>query len=339
MSTIALTGGGTAGHILPSLALLKELYRYFDRVIFVGSKKPMDKELVEKAGIPFFGVDSAPFSREKLLENIKIPFALKRGIDEVKDIFMSEKPVVLFVKGGFASLPAAYAAKALKIPVVVHESDFSMGLANRLCSSFATTVITSFPETAGGTICIGSPIREGIFKGDKEKARIKYGLKNMPVILFTGGSLGAQAINEAVAASLAPLTDRFEVIHISGNGYSGKPHKNYHEIRYTDDIADLFCIADIVVSRAGANTLAELAVLGKRVVAIPLPKGSSRGDQEENAKSYQKRGFCTILNQKGLSPTTLLTAIDTALKLPAPKALEQQDINSRIVLELVKASK
>ncbi len=336
MTTIALTGGGTAGHIMPSLALLPLLYKHYDRVIFVGSTKALDQKIVESYGVPFYPIDCLPFSRTHLLQNAKIPFELSRGIKAVKDIFLGEKPSVLFVKGGYASLPSAYAAKSLNIPIVVHESDFSMGLANKLVSTFASTVLTSFPETSGGTY-VGTPVRDEVYTVDKEKARTKYGLKNMTTITFCGGSLGAEAINQAVRDALPILTKDYQVIHVSGNGYRGTTRANYLELPYAEDLLALFALSDVVVTRGGANTLAELATLGKRTICIPLPKGNSRGDQVENALSYKKRGYLTVLDQKSLTVASLTSAIATALKLPAPTPLQSKEVNHKIVEYILKA--
>ncbi len=338
MSTIALTGGGTAGHIIPSIALLDELYRYYDRVIFVGSTKELDRRIVESYGLPFFAVESVAFSRSSIIDNVKIPFALSRGVRAAKDIFCGEKPSVLFAKGGYASLPSAYAARSLDVPIVVHESDYSLGLANKIISGFAHTTLTSFPETAGG-IYVGSPVRPSIMSADKQKARTKYGLQGYPVVTFCGGSLGAQAINDVVRASLDALSKSYHVVHLSGNGYVGTPHRNYTELGYAEDIFDIFAASDVVVSRGGANTLAELASLGKRTIVIPLPKGNSRGDQEENALSYKKRGYVHLLPQHSLTPETLLQAISSALKQPAPTPMPTLDVNKRIVEYIVKAGR
>lgn len=338
MATIALTGGGTGGHIVPALALIPYLNEYFDRVIFIGSEGELDRKIVTAAKIPFFAVKTAPFSRKNLLDNFKIPFAMASGISEAKEIFKSERPDALFVKGGYCSLPAAYAAKALGIPVVVHESDMTLGLANRAASGFAATVIGSFPETKGVDVVIGTPLREEIFRGSADRARQTFGLENRPVVAIVGGSQGSEALNRAVWGSLATLAKKYEVIHISGKGFdAGKRMRGYHQIDYTDAIADIFAAADAVVSRAGANTLAELAALGKRTLAVPLPKGVSRGDQEDNAVSYGKRGLVRILPQCELTPETLAERLELLLMEPAP-APSGGRMNAKLIVDEIVAA-
>lgn len=338
MATVALTGGGTGGHIVPALALIPYLHEYFDRIIFIGSYGELDRRIVSAAKIPFFPVKNAPFSRTNILENFKIPFALAAGISEAKEIFKSERPDVLFVKGGYCSLPAAYAAKSLGIPVVVHESDMTMGLANRVASNFAARVIGSFPETKGVDVIIGTPLREEIFKGDAERARKTFALRNLPVVSVVGGSQGSEALNRAVWNSLRELTKKYDVIHVSGKGFDPERRiTGYHQIEYTDAIADVFAVSDAVVSRAGANTLAELAALGKRTLAVPLPKGVSRGDQEDNAESYRKRGLVEVLPQAELSGETLASRLELLLASPSPRPSGGRENAKLIVDEIISA--
>lgn len=323
---------------MPALALIPYLNEHFDRIIFIGSEGELDRKIVSSAKIPFFAVKTAPFSRKNLLDNFKIPFALSTGISEAKEIFKSERPDALFVKGGYCSLPAAYAAKSLGIPVVVHESDMTLGLANRVASGFAATVIGSFPETKGVDVVIGTPLREEIFKGNADRARQIFGLQNRPVIAIVGGSQGSEALNRAVWGALPNLTKKYEIIHVSGKGFDPERRmRGYHQIDYTDAIADVFAVADAVVSRAGANTLAELAALGKRTLAVPLPKGVSRGDQEDNAVSYEKRGLLRILPQGELNPQTLTERLELLLMEPAPNPSGGR-LNAKLIVDEIIAA-
>ncbi len=323
---------------MPALALIPYLNEHFDRIIFIGSEGELDRKIVSAAKIPFFAVKTAPFSRKNLLDNFKIPFSLSRGISEAKEIFKSERPDALFVKGGYCSLPAAYAAKALGIPVIVHESDMTLGLANRVASGFAATVIGSFPETKGVDVVIGTPLREEIFHGNADRARQTFGLANKPVIAVVGGSQGSEALNRAVWGALGNLTEKYEIIHVSGKGFDPeKRMTGYHQISYTDAIADVFAVADAVVSRAGANTLAELAALGKRTLAVPLPKGVSRGDQEDNALSYGKRGLVRILPQGELSSETLTERLELLLMEPAPEKSGGR-LNAKLIVDEIIAA-
>ncbi len=335
MSTICLTGGGSGGHVIPALALVPELKKHFSEIIFIGVDKPLDRKLVEDCGIPFFAVESAPFSRGDLLKNLGLPFQLSRGISASIDILKSFFADVVFMKGGYASLPAALAAKRLSLPLVVHESDYSLGLANRLASGFASKVLTSFPETGEGTF-VGNPVREEILRADKNRARVRYAVSDMPVLSVVGGSQGAEAINRTLVEAL-PLLRDFEIIHIAGKRACPDTRADhYRRLEYADDIFDIFALSDIVVSRAGANTLFELAAMGKRTVAVPLPKGShSRGDQQQNARSFAARGYVYPLEQKDLTPDTLADAIKKALRLPSPRPTATDKVNEKIVLEIL----
>lgn len=336
MSTIILTGGGTAGHVMPALALLPELKKRFDTVHFIGGNG-IEKELCAAESLPFHSVPVVKFDRTHPLNNVKIPLVLAKGVAEAKRLLSLLKPAAVFSKGGYASLPACFAAKSLDIPVIVHESDYSMGLANRLTSRFAARVITSFAETAGGKF-IGNPVRSEILHGSRERA-----LKNYPVdpakktLLIFGGSLGAEAINNVVYKGLEKITEKYNLIHISGKcGKFDKCCNGYTQLRFSPDMADLYALSDMVVARGGANTLSELACLGKRSIIIPLPKGNSRGDQLDNARSYERRGFVEILPQDELYVETLLAKIEETWN-KMPPVLNVNEINSRIAEEIMQA--
>ena len=334
MPSIALTGGGTAGHIMPNLALLPELKKHFDKIIYiVGSG--MEKELAPGHGVPFFQVSTVKFNRANLLANAKIPVVLSKGVKEAKAILEAHNIDVVFGKGGYAALPACIAAKSLGIPVVTHESDFTMGLANKIIAMFSASVLTSFPETKGGKF-VGSPIREEVLKGDASRAVQKYGITPRPTVLVFGGSLGAEAINNALSGCLDKLLKDFNVIHIAGKNAAKSPSKQgYTCLTFADDIPDLYAAADMVVMRGGANSLAEAAALGKRTLCIPLPKGASRGDQLDNAKSYQKHGFLEILEQSSLTPEALYGAIHRIIVKPEPAPV-YKNANAAIVKEILK---
>lgn len=342
MTTIALSGGGTAGHVMPCLALADELYRYFDRVIYLGGNG-MEKDLARNAGIPFYETETVRLDRAHLTENFKIPFVLASARKEAESILKSENVALVFGKGGYASLPAAFGAKALKIPLVIHESDYTMGLANKLCSRFARLVITSFPETPGG-ICLGNPVRKEIFSGDKRRAIRKYGLQpDLPTVLVFGGSSGALAINEALRPILPVLLKSANVVHIVGkNDNEDVRMPRYTRLRFADDIADLYAVSKVTVIRGGANSLAETTALGKRVISIPLPKsGASRGDQADNALSYHKRGLINLLPQSDLTPSELLKRIEYELSCKERGATTSDAaVNiTKKILEIVSSSR
>lgn len=320
MAAIALTGGGTAGHIMPCIAVAEELAGYFDRIIYFGGDG-MEREIVPSYGLPLYTTAVAKFSRRDILDNIKIPFILAGAAKEAKDILRREKVELLFAKGGYATLPSALGARSLGIPVIIHESDYTMGMANRFISSFAALTLTSFPETKGGEY-VGNPIRCEIFGGNGLRARKRYGLsETRPLILVFGGSSGSLKINEALFGCLRSLTTAYDVMHVTGKKETERIYlEHYKAVPYAEDIADLYAAADIVVMRGGANSLAEAAALGKRVICIPLPKSaSSRGDQVLNASSYSKRGLADVLAQDKLTPGELMRHIEKVAAMPPPK--------------------
>ncbi len=317
MKSIVLTGGGTAGHIMPNIALLPALRKRFANVYYIGEAGGMEQKIAEKAAIPFYSTPAVKLIRGKFITNMKIPFVLLNGIKKARAILKELRPAVIFSKGGYCALPTVFAAKSLKIPVICHESDTTLGLANRVSLPFAAAVITSFPKTLTKGVYMGIPLRERIFQGNP-KAVYDLFKVNRPIILFMGGSLGAKAINECLQKSITALSD-YNILHIKGEQGCSRSD-NYRVIDFVDNIEDYFAAAELVVSRAGANTLAELTALGKRVLAIPLPKGASRGDQIDNAAYYKKEKLIEVLPQEKLTPYNLVASIKEALTAPAPKA-------------------
>ncbi len=341
---IALTGGGTAGHVTPCLSLLPYLKRSFSHVFYVGSKTGIERELVRD--IPFYPVSCARLRRAICLENLKIPFSLLRGIREAKALFLRERPDVLFSKGGFVAVPAVLAAQQLGIPVVLHESDRTMGLANRISAKRATRILTTFAETAKSEkfLFTGPPIRRTLYDGSRARALAKLNLPDRPTVLVTGGSIGSRAINAATREILPKLTEEFNVIHLTGKDPTFCPEQfGYAALSFTPDIADLFAASDIAVTRGGSNTLCELLALGIPSLIIPLPKGESRGDQVENAHSFASRGFAEVLLEKDLSPEALLRSIRSTFEnrenlRSAMLSCPTRDGTAAIVREIEKAA-
>ncbi len=335
MATIVLCGGGTAGHIMPNIALLPELYKHFDKIAYVGGDG-METTIVPKHNLPFYSTQVVKLNRTHLMSNFSIPFALKAAVAEAVDILKLLDADIVFSKGGYAALPTSLAAKKLGIPVVTHESDYSMGVANKIISQIAVATLTSFPETKGGDY-IGSPIRDAVLNGSAINGAKKYPmLQNKPTILIFGGSLGASFINDLVTENIKQLTSYYNVIHISGNGKIAKS-PTYIHLPFADDIGDLIALADLVIIRGGANSLAEAVAMGKRTICIPLPKGASRGDQVENAKSYSKRGLITVLPQDIVDINILIGTIASLLlsNPPKPEGLcNNKKIVDRIMYEL-----
>lgn len=309
MTKIVLTGGGTAGHCIPNVTLLPYLKKYFEEIHYIGSKSGMEKEIIKNTKIPYHSVTCEKFRRNFSINNFTIPTKLCKGIIEAGKILDKIKPDIIFSKGGFVSVPTVIAAKKRKIPIVLHESDLSVGLANRICSKFANITLTSFPETAKtlkNGVYVGSPIR----KIKKTKFDLSsYGFnQKKPVLLVFGGSLGSYYINETVITALDDLLKTFNVLHIVGKGNINKniEKQNYYQIEFVYKMDEIISMADVCVTRAGANTLFELSSVKKPCLVIPLPKGTSRGDQILNAEYFEKKGLITVINQNSLTPKSLV---------------------------------
>lgn len=314
---VALTGGGTAGHVMPNIALLEELRKKSTKIIYIGNENNMEKSICDTYKVKFFHTNSIKLDRTKWLSNLAIPFVLPRCIQQAKEVLSRQKIDIVFSKGGWVSLPTTLAAKKLGIPVVCHESDSTLGLANKLTSKFAKAVVTSHQGTfiSPKTYLLGNPLREQIFHGDSTRILNQLGIDHSrPILLVVGGSLGAMAINQTLAQCLDVLCDKYFVIHITGNSFTPPTHDGYFAIPYATNIEDYLQTADVVVSRCGANFAQELLALGKKTLFIPLPAKSSRGDQITNASRYQSQGYCHTLSQNDMTPTSLVEAIDRTYK-------------------------
>lgn len=314
MATIILTGGGTAGHIMPHLALLPYLKKDFDNIYYIGSETGMEKEIIKKTGVKYFSVPCAKLVRSFTFKNLKIPFTLFKGINKAGKILDELKPDVIFSKGGYVSLPVLIAAKKRHIPAITHESDYTVGLANKISAKYCEKILTAFPETATtlkNAVHVGLPLRRSIYSVTKYESLKQFDLSGKkPVILVTGGSLGASAINSALRNALDIILPSFDVLHVCGKGnLSGINKTGYKEIEFTDKMDMALCAADVCVSRAGANTVFEMASLSKPMLLIPLPKGVSRGDQILNAEYFKKAGLAKVLYQENLTPNSLTVAI------------------------------
>ena len=347
--TIVLTGGGTAGHIMPNLALLPEISKYYDKVYYLGSKNSMEEKIIKNyKNITFISIPTTKLVRALTLKNLAMPFKLIKSICKTKKIIKSINPDVIFCKGGFVSVPVAIAGKMCKIPVVSHESDYSMGLANKIILKFAKAMCTSFEDTSKSSkkcVFTGCPIRQDIFLGNKNNLFLKANFDSKkPIVLFFGGSLGALKINQAVIASIHELLKRYNVLHITGkNNKTPIKSKDYFQTEFTDSIQDYFECADIVVCRGGANSLFELLALKKPMLIIPLSKAESRGDQIENAKYFVKKGYAKALFEENLNSQTLILSLqDIEKNLKSFKNnlnLSSQNSNKKIVEIINKYSK
>lgn len=310
MKSIVLTGGGTIGHTAPHFAIIPHLK--FDKIYYIGSSG-IEKDYVKSHNIPYYEINPTKFNRSFTFKNLEIPFKFIKSVKESEKILKELNPSVVFSKGGFVGLPVTIASKRLKIPVIIHESDLSIGLANKIASKFSDFTLTTFDKTAK-TIkngkYVGAIIRKELTNKTKNSAYNYYGIKpKKPVLLIIGGSSGAKIINETVLKCLNYLTERFFVFHVVGKGnLSGVKAPNYFETEFTD-LSYIYAISDIAVSRAGSNTAFELAHLKIPTLFIPLSKGSSRGDQIENANYFKSLKICDVLYQEDLTPTILKNRI------------------------------
>ena len=306
MKTIVFAGGGTAGHIMPNIALI-DMLKYDFACVYVGGDG-MEQNICRARGIPFFAIDTVKLRRDKLLSNIGVPFKLRSCVKKAKRALEEINPCLVFSKGGYAALPVVLASSS---PVLCHESDFSAGLTTKLSKRKAQKVLCAFEPCAKkfkNGMFVGTPLNQSLYRGTKDAAA--YGLNGAkPIIAVVGGSSGAESINRTVLELLPELLKKYQVIHMTGKNKSGgKTERGYCPIEFELDMARLYATADIIVTRAGANALAECIALKKPTIAVPLEK-ASRGDQLQNAEYYGGLGAINVLREAGLK-NNLLSAID-----------------------------
>lgn len=306
MKSIVFTGGGTAGHIMPNLAIIEDLKEF--KIYYLGSSG-MERSIISKyPNIEFIEIPVVKFKRNLSPQNLLIPFKLINCIKKCKKILQKIKPSLIFSKGGYVSIPPCFAGHKLKIPVITHESDYSIGLANKIIAKKSRYLCCSFKDTAQkygkNAIFTGSPIRKKILTGDKNKILSKLKIaNNKPTILIVGGSLGAQTINKIIIDNIYRLTEKYNIIHIVGKKNKQNINcSNYFQIDFADDIENYFSASDLVITRAGSNTIFELLALKKPMILIPLPKTKhSRGDQVDNANYFKSNKFSSIIYQEDLT--------------------------------------
>ena len=319
MKRIILTGGGTAGHVTPNIALIPRLKDLGYDIQYIGSYNGIEKELIEPFGIPYHGISSGKLRRYFSVQNFTDPFRVVKGFSEARKLIKDLKPDVIFSKGGFVSVPVVLAGKRCKVPVIIHESDMTPGLANKIAIPSAVKVCCNFPETLdslpkGKAVLTGSPIRQELLSGNKIAAMDMCGFTaDKPVILVIGGSLGSVIVNNAVRKSLPRLLEKFQIIHLCGKGKTDdslNDTKGYCQFEYIrDELRDIFALADIVISRAGANAICELLALRKPNLLIPLSAKASRGDQILNARSFERQGFSMVIDEEDLTEETLVSSV------------------------------
>lgn len=324
MKRIVLTGGGTAGHVTPNMALIAKLRELDYDIHYIGSYQGIEKDLIEKLKVPYYGISSGKLRRYLDLKNFSDPFKVLKGYREAKKLLKKIDPDVVFSKGGFVAVPVVLAAKKRKIPTIIHESDMTPGLANRLCIPSAAKVCANFPETLNylpkdKAVLTGTPIRKELFSGNKIKGLDYCKLTaNLPVILVIGGSTGAVKVNEAVRNLLPTLLKKYQVIHLCGKGKMDPAYQNmkgYVQFEYiSSELSDLFAAADLVISRAGANAICEILALKKPNILIPLSAAASRGDQILNAESFEHQGYSYVIKEEALTNETLLQGVTHVLE-------------------------
>ena len=319
MKKIVMTGGGTAGHVTPNIALMPSLRQEGFEISYIGSYDGIEKGLIEAQNVPYYGISSGKLRRYFDPKNFSDPFKVIKGFFQARKLLKKLKPDILFSKGGFVSVPVVLAAKTRHIPVIIHESDLTPGLANKLAIPAATKVCCNFPETLkylpeGKAVLTGSPIRRELLTGNRLAALdFCHFTADKPVLLIIGGSIGSVFINNAVRGSLDQLLEQFQVIHLCGKGNLDpelEHRQGYAQYEYiNDNLADLFAAADLVISRAGANSICELLALHKPNILIPLSAKASRGDQILNARSFESQGFSYVIEEESLTPQVLFDAI------------------------------
>ncbi len=320
--SVVFTGGGSAGHVTPNLALIPVLKSKFSHleIHYIGSEDGIEKEIVAKQPeITYHSVRTGKLRRYFSWKNFSDPFRVMAGYNDAKKLMNEIRPAVVFSKGGFVSVPVAAAAHHYKIPVIAHESDLTPGLANKISARYATKICTTFPDTVkdlpnGLGVYTGAPVRPELFRGDAARARVRYGFDGKPVILIMGGSLGSLALNKAVRENIPALIKNYNIIHLCGKGNILEKYQNY-EPSYrqfefiSEELPDALALADFVISRAGSNAIHEFLALHKPMILIPLPLSASRGDQILNAESFEKRGYAIVLKEENITPSTFLSAV------------------------------
>lgn len=320
--TVVLTGGGTAGHVTPHYALIPRLQKLGYAVHYIGSCCMEEDLMKDFPGVTYHAISSGKLRRYFSLKNFTDPFRTLAGISQSLGIIKQVRPSIVFSKGGFVGVPVAIAANMRHVPVIIHESDYSLGLANRIAAPYAERVCAVFPHALkrlpqGKGLLTGTPIRPSIFAGSRDKGRALCGFTDTkPVIFVVGGSSGAQALNDAVRKVLSDLLRHYNVAHGCGKGNLDASLMNvagYKQFEYLDaekEYPHILALADLAVSRAGANAMVEFMACRKPTLYIPLPSSSSRGDQLLNSRFAEAEGLCAVLLQQDITGDRLVTAIE-----------------------------
>ena len=352
MIRAVVTGGGSAGHVVPTLPIIEALLARNWNISYIGSDSGLEEQLVAALDVRYFGVRPGKLRRYWSFDNLVDAFRVPLCVLQVFGILGRIRPDVVFSKGGFVAFPVVVAAWLRRIPVVAHESDLSPGLANRLTLPFIASLCVNFDATrvnARRVVHTGTPVRESLVRGDRERGLIATGFSGeRPILAVVGGSLGAERLNLTVREALSALTRAFDVLHVCGAGKvdpSCLGTAGYEQRDFVgDEWGDILAAADLVVSRSGANSLCELLTLRKPNLLVPLPALASRGDQIENAAYAETRGFSMVVAEADLTPDVLVDRV-TALHRNSPswrerlQAFQAPDSAGLIIAELEAALK
>lgn len=347
MKTIVFAGGGTAGHVMPNIALFEQL-KDKCRCVYIGTNG-IEKTLAEKyfGKENFFEIECKKLQRKVTLQNLSLPFAISKSIKNCKRILKGLNPSLIFAKGGYASFPVVVAGKKLGIDTFIHESDYTMGLANKICAKGCKKTFVTFEDTAKVhkyTTHVGTPLRQQIYTPDRLKGMrtAKFDGKRKKITVV-GGSMGAKRLNEIVEKSIDKITEKYDIFVICGKGKTLKAtQKGFAQAEFVDNIFDVFCASDLVISRAGSNAICELIAMNKPCIFVPLTQ-ATRGEQLQNATYFEKRGCCLVADENTLDTQTLLDLIELAFEKEKvfKENMKKQNIDGtqKIVKEILQAIK
>ncbi|MFD1017617.1 undecaprenyldiphospho-muramoylpentapeptide beta-N-acetylglucosaminyltransferase [Thalassobacillus hwangdonensis] len=317
---ILFTGGGTAGHVIVNLALIPEFQQQGYSIDYIGSADGIERDLIAGLdGVTYHAISTGKLRRYMSKENFKDPFKVMKGTLQAWNIIRKRKPGAIFSKGGFVSVPVVTAAWMNRVPAIIHESDYTPGLANKIAIPFAKKVLATFPETMNHlpkdkSEYIGAVIRDELFEGDRHKGLRHCDFpSDKPVLMVMGGSTGSKKINDAIRGQLDELLKHLQIIHICGKGNTDTTinRKGYVQFEYVnEELKDLFAATDYIVSRAGANAIFEFLALRKPMLLIPLSRHASRGDQILNADSFVKQGYARKLEEEELTKESFMKELD-----------------------------
>lgn len=321
MTKIAFTGGGTVGHVSVNLSLIPTALSQGYEALYIGSKNGIEREMIESQlpEIKYYPISSGKLRRYISLENAKDVFKVLKGILDARKVLKKEKPDLLFSKGGFVSVPVVIAAKSLNIPTIIHESDLTPGLANKIALKFAKKIYTTFEETLNylpkeKADFIGATIREDLKNGNAHNGYQLTGFnENKKVLLVMGGSLGSKKLNSIIRENLDALLQQYQVIHLTGKGLKDAQVKKSGYIQYEfvkEDLTDLLAITDTVISRAGSNAIYEFLTLRIPMLLVPLGLDQSRGDQIDNANHFADKGYAKTIGEEQLTAQILLQELN-----------------------------